>query len=60
MKTTSKNSIAAISADARPPRRPSATERERRRHTRQAARERAEAEHERVEIRRELRAAGLL
>ena len=60
MKTTSNNSVPAIAADNRAPRRPSATDRERRRNTRKAARERAEAERERVEIRRELRAAGLL
>jgi hypothetical protein len=60
MKTTSNNSVPAISADNRAPRRPSAPERERRRNNRKAARERAKAEHERVEIRREPRAAGLL
>jgi hypothetical protein len=60
MKTTSEISVPAISADNRVPRRPSAAEREGRRNTRKTTRERAEAERQRVEIRRELRAAGLL
>jgi hypothetical protein len=59
MHKTSRDPIGVAAADE-PQKRQDAGDRDRRHHQREAMRERARAERERVELRRELRAAGLL
>ena len=60
MKNVPSDVVAPLTVDTTTPRRAIADERQRHREKRRAAWERAEAERERVEIGRELRAARLL